>query len=160
MDKDMFLVHQAPTELLSSYLSKFKGAVDIVESSNGSPWSHPAATKIVFDELNDPAYLVSAKANNSSEYQLAATEVQWRYLYSSSTASATRPTGTSRRRSTTMPSRNPTLSLARQGPSARGPVQILLSATQSRRRKRGRYRLRAERQGHRSGGIGDCGGGG
>jgi hypothetical protein len=31
---------------------KFKGAVDVVESSNGSPWSHPAATKIVFNELN------------------------------------------------------------------------------------------------------------
>jgi len=52
MDKDMFLVHQAPTELLSSYLSKFKGAVDVVESSNGSSWSHPAATKIVFDISN------------------------------------------------------------------------------------------------------------
>ena len=38
MDKDMFLVHQAPTELLSSYLSKFKGDVDFVESSDGSPW--------------------------------------------------------------------------------------------------------------------------
>jgi hypothetical protein len=71
MDKDMFLIHQAPTELLSSYLSKFKGAVDVVESSNGSPWSHPAATKIVFDELNNP---------NSSEYQLAATKAQRRYL--------------------------------------------------------------------------------
>jgi hypothetical protein len=39
MDKDMFLVHQAPTELLSSYLSKFKGAVDVVDSSDGYPWS-------------------------------------------------------------------------------------------------------------------------
>jgi hypothetical protein len=58
MDKDMFLVHQAPTELLSSYILKFKGAVDVVESSNGSPWSHPAATKFVFGELNDPADLM------------------------------------------------------------------------------------------------------
>jgi hypothetical protein len=80
MDKDMFLIHQAPTELLSSYLAKFKGAVDVVESSNGSPWSHSAATKIVFDELYDPADLALAKANTSSEYQLAATEAQWRYL--------------------------------------------------------------------------------
>jgi hypothetical protein len=31
IDKDMFLVHQAPTEPLSSYLSKFKGAVDVVK---------------------------------------------------------------------------------------------------------------------------------
>jgi hypothetical protein len=80
MDKDMFLVHQAPTEPLSSYLAKFKGAVDIIESSNGSPWSHSAATKIVFDELYNPADLTLAKANASSEYQLAATEAQWRYL--------------------------------------------------------------------------------
>ncbi len=76
----MFLVHQAPTKLLSSYLAKFKGAVDIVESSNGSPWSHPAATKIVFDKLYNPADLASAKANTSSEYQLAATEARRRYL--------------------------------------------------------------------------------
>jgi hypothetical protein len=50
MDKDMFLVHQAPTEPLSSYLSKFKGAVDVVKLFDGSPWSHPAGTKIVVDE--------------------------------------------------------------------------------------------------------------
>jgi hypothetical protein len=80
MDKDMFLVHQAPTKLLSSYLAKFKGAVDFVESSNGSPWSHPAATKIVFNELYNPADLASAKANTSSKYQLAATEAQRHYL--------------------------------------------------------------------------------
>jgi hypothetical protein len=80
MDKDMFLVHQSPTKLLSSYLAKFKGAVDIVESSNGSPWSHPAATKIVFDKLYNPAALALAKANTSSEYQLAATEAQRCYL--------------------------------------------------------------------------------
>jgi hypothetical protein len=36
MDKDMFLIHQAPNELLLSYLSKFKGAVNVVESSEGS----------------------------------------------------------------------------------------------------------------------------
>jgi hypothetical protein len=80
MDKDMFLIHQAPTTLLSSYLAKFKGAVDVVESLNGSPWSHLAATKIVFDELYNPADLASAKANTSSEYQLAATEAQRYYL--------------------------------------------------------------------------------
>ncbi len=80
MDKDMFLVHQAPTELLSSSLSKFKGAVDVVDSSDGFPWSHPAATKIVFDESNDPADLTLAKASNSSKYQTAATEAKQRYL--------------------------------------------------------------------------------
>ena len=47
MDKEMFLVYQASTESLSSYLSWFKGAVDVVESSDGSPWSPPAATTIV-----------------------------------------------------------------------------------------------------------------
>jgi hypothetical protein len=80
MDKDMFLVHQAPTKLLSSYLSKFKGAVNVVDSSDGSPWSHAAATKIAFDESNDPADLTSAKASTSSEYQMAATEAKRRYL--------------------------------------------------------------------------------
>jgi hypothetical protein len=112
MDKDMFLVHQAPTKLLSSYLAKFKGTVDVVESLNGSPWSHPAATKIVFDELYGPADLALAKANTSSEYQLAATEAQRRYLatlfFHGLSNEAHR---TSRRRSTTMPSQDPTLSL-------------------------------------------------
>ena len=79
-NKDMILVHQAPTELLPSYLSKFKDAVDIIKSSNGSPWSHPALTKILFDKLNNPADLVLAKASNSSEYQLAATKAQRQYL--------------------------------------------------------------------------------
>jgi hypothetical protein len=51
MDKDMFLVHQAPIEPLSSYLLKFKSAVNVVESSDGSQWSHPAATKIVYDKI-------------------------------------------------------------------------------------------------------------
>ncbi len=45
MDKEMFLVHQGPTELLSSYLSKFKGVLDVVKSLDGTPWSHPAAAK-------------------------------------------------------------------------------------------------------------------
>jgi hypothetical protein len=80
MDKDMFLVHQAPTKLLLSYLLKFKGVVDVVDSSDGSPWSHPAATKIIFDESNNPADLTLAKASNSSQYQMAATEAKWRYL--------------------------------------------------------------------------------
>jgi hypothetical protein len=47
-----------------------------------------------------------------------------------------------------------------QGPPACGPVQILLPAPPPRRQKRGRYRLCAERQGHRSGGSGDGGGSG
>jgi hypothetical protein len=80
MDKDMFLVNQAPTELLSSYLLKFKGAIDVLELSNGYPWSHPAATKIVINELYNPTDLALAKGSNSSEYQFAATEAQWHYL--------------------------------------------------------------------------------
>ncbi len=48
MDKDMYLIHQAINKLLSSYLSKLNGAVDVVESFKGSPWSHPAATKLSF----------------------------------------------------------------------------------------------------------------
>ncbi len=46
LGKDMYLIHQAPNEMLSSYLSKFKGADEVVESSDGSPWLHPAATKL------------------------------------------------------------------------------------------------------------------
>ena len=80
MDKDMFLVHQAPTELLSSYLLKFKGAVDVVVSSGGCPWSHPAATKIVFDKSNNSANLTLAKASNSFEYQMAATKAKRHYI--------------------------------------------------------------------------------
>ncbi len=57
MDKDMYLIHQAPTELLLSYFSKIKGAVDVVKSSDGSPWSHPAAMKIAFNKLYTPTTL-------------------------------------------------------------------------------------------------------
>jgi hypothetical protein len=80
MDKDMFLVHQAPTEPLLSYLSKFKGAVDVVKSSDGSPWSHPAATKIVFDKLYSPSNYALDKMSNLPDYQTAAAEAQRRYL--------------------------------------------------------------------------------
>jgi hypothetical protein len=41
MNKEMFLFHQRPPELLSSYLSYFKGAVDVVESSEGTPLFPP-----------------------------------------------------------------------------------------------------------------------
>ena len=34
MDKEMFLVHQGLTEPLLSYLQRFKGAVNVVESSD------------------------------------------------------------------------------------------------------------------------------
>ena len=80
MDKDMFLIHQAPNKPLLSYLLKFKGAVDVVESSEGSPWSHPAATKIVFDKIFDPKDHAAAKMNNSTDYKTAAIEAQHRYL--------------------------------------------------------------------------------
>ncbi len=100
MDKDMFLIQQTPNELLSSYLSKFKGAVDVVESSEGSPWSHPAATKIVFDKIFDPKDHAAVKENNSTDYKTVATEAQRRYLAALFfTDSATTRTKNSRRRS-------------------------------------------------------------
>jgi hypothetical protein len=76
MDKDMFLVHQAPTGPLSSYLSKFKGAVNVVESSGGSPWSHPAATKILYDKIYSSSNYKMDKNSNSTDYQAAAAEAQ------------------------------------------------------------------------------------
>ncbi len=80
MDKDMFLVHQAPTKPLSSYLSKLKGAVDVVKSSDGSPWSHPAATKIVYNKIYSSRNYKTDKNSNSTNYQAAAAESQRRYL--------------------------------------------------------------------------------
>ena len=80
MDKDMFLVHQAPTEPLSSYLSKFKGAVNVVESLDGSPWSHPAVTKIVYDEIYSSSNYKTDKNSNLTDYQAAAAKAQRRYL--------------------------------------------------------------------------------
>jgi hypothetical protein len=75
MDKEMFLVHQGPTELLLSYLSKFKGALNMVESLDGTPWSHPATAKIVFDKIyGSSATFALAKASNSSNYHAAVTE--------------------------------------------------------------------------------------
>ena len=76
----MFLVYQALTKPLSSYLSRFKGAVDVVESSDGPPWSHPAATKIVYGKLYTFSNYTTDKNNNSSTYQAAATEAQRQYL--------------------------------------------------------------------------------
>jgi hypothetical protein len=67
-DKDMFLIHQALTEPLSSYLSKFKGTVNVVESSDGPPWSHPAATKILYDELYSSSNYNTDKKSNSTNY--------------------------------------------------------------------------------------------
>ncbi len=80
MDKDMFLVHQAWTEPLSSYLSKFRGAVNVVELSDGSPWSHPAATKIVYNEIYSSSNYKTDKNSNSTDYQAAAAEAQRQYL--------------------------------------------------------------------------------
>jgi hypothetical protein len=81
MDKEMSLFHQLPTKPLSSYLSKFKGTVNVVKSLEGSPWLHPAAAKIVFNKLYGPRTVFAlAKASNSAEYKAAATELQCRYL--------------------------------------------------------------------------------
>jgi hypothetical protein len=81
MDKEMFLVHQGPTKLLSSYLSKFKGTVDVVKSSDGTPWSHLASAKIVFNKIyGSLATFALAKASNSSDYHAAVTKAKRRYL--------------------------------------------------------------------------------
>jgi hypothetical protein len=156
MDKDMFLIHQAPTELLSSYLSKFKGAVDVVESSNGSPWSHSAATKIVFDQLYNPADLALAKANNSSEYQLAATEVQQRYLATLFFHGLSNKA----HRDLKKKINNDAITGSDTVPCTYDKVLQLAEATPPRRQKRAQYCLRAERQGRCSGGSGNGGGGG
>jgi hypothetical protein len=80
MDKDMHLIHQAIYELLSSYLSKFKGVVIVVKSSKESPWSHPATTKILFQDLFSTSDHGQAKSSNSSEYQVTMAEAHRRYL--------------------------------------------------------------------------------
>jgi hypothetical protein len=80
MDKDMFPVHKAPTEPLSSYLSKFKGAVNVVESLDWSPWSHRAATKIVYDKIYSSSNYKTDKNSNLTNYQAAAAEAQRQYL--------------------------------------------------------------------------------
>ncbi len=104
----MFLIDQAPTKPLSSYLSKFKGAVDVVESSDGSPWSHPAATKIVYDKLYSSSNYKQIKTATRPTTRRQPPRLRGNTsLRSSSTASATKPTGTSRKKSTTMPSRDP-----------------------------------------------------
>ncbi len=80
MDKDMFLIHQAPTKPLLSYLSKFKGAVNVVKLSDGSLWSHPAATKIVYNKIYSSSNYKTDKNSNLTDYQVAAAEAQRRYL--------------------------------------------------------------------------------
>jgi hypothetical protein len=80
MDKDMFLIHQAPTEPLSRYLLKFKGAVDVVESLNGSPWSPLATTKILYNEIYSSSNYKIDKNRNLTNYQGAAAEAQRQYL--------------------------------------------------------------------------------
>ncbi len=80
MDKDMYLIHQAPNELLSNYLSKFKGALDVAKSSKGSPWSYPVATKIVIQDLFLTSNHGQAKSINPSKYQVAMAEAHFGYL--------------------------------------------------------------------------------
>ncbi len=63
-----------------SYLLKVKGAVDVVKLSDGSPWSHPAATKIVYDKIYSSSNYKMDKNSNSTDYQAAATKAQRRYL--------------------------------------------------------------------------------
>ncbi len=42
MDKEMFLVHQLPTKPVSSYLLKFKGTINVDESSERFPLVTPS----------------------------------------------------------------------------------------------------------------------
>jgi hypothetical protein len=113
MDKDMFLVHQAPTEPLSSYLSKLKGAVNVIKSSDGSPWSHPAATKIVYNKIYSSSNYKTDKNSNSTDYQAAAAKAQRQYLaalfFHGLSNKAHRD---HKKKSTTTPSRDPTRSPA------------------------------------------------
>jgi hypothetical protein len=80
MDKDMYLIHQSPNNLLSSHLLKFKGAVNVVESLGGSLWSHPPARKSFFNELYTPTTHAFAMASNLTEYQAATADAQCCYL--------------------------------------------------------------------------------
>ena len=48
--------------------------------SDRSPWSHPAATKIVYKKLYGPSNYMTDKNNNSNNYQAADTEAQRQYL--------------------------------------------------------------------------------
>jgi hypothetical protein len=82
MDKKMFLVHQGQTKPLSSYLlSKFKGAVDVAQLSDGTPWSHLVAAKIIINKIyGSLTTFALAKASNLYNYQAAVTEVQRCYL--------------------------------------------------------------------------------
>jgi hypothetical protein len=47
---------------------------------DGSPWSHPAAKKIVYDKLYSSSNYKTDKNSNSNDYQAAAAEAQRRYL--------------------------------------------------------------------------------
>ena len=97
----MFFVYLAPTKPLSSYVSRFKGAVNVVKLLGRSPWSHPAATKIVYNKLYSSSNYMMDKHNNSNDYQAAATEAQRRYLaalFFHGLTSATTLTETSRKK--------------------------------------------------------------
>jgi hypothetical protein len=52
----------------------------MVELLEGPSWSHPAATKITFDELYTPANHTLAKRSNSTDYQAATGEAHHCYL--------------------------------------------------------------------------------
>jgi hypothetical protein len=105
MDKDIYLIHQVPNKLLSSYLSKFKGAVNVVKSSKGSPWSHPATTKILFQDLFLTSNHVQAKSSNSAKYQAVMAEAHRCYLTTLFSHSLSNESHRElKKKSTTMPS--------------------------------------------------------
>ncbi len=48
--------------------------------SDGSPWSHTAATKIVYDKIYSSSNYKTDKNSNLTNYQAAAAEAQRQYL--------------------------------------------------------------------------------
>ena len=70
------------TKALSSYLQKFKGAVNVVKSSDISSWAHLSATKIEYNKMYAPSNYRMDKNNNLTEYQTASIEAQRQYLAS------------------------------------------------------------------------------
>ncbi len=108
MDKDMYLIHQVPTKKLSSYLSKFKGSVDVTKSSGGSPFASSRNQKssstnysLLWTTLRQRAII---PPNTKRQPQKPTVATLLRY---SSTASATNPTANSRKFFTTTPSQAP-----------------------------------------------------
>ena len=48
--------------------------------SDGSPWAHPAGTKVLYNKQYTSSNYTTANSTNSMEYQAASTKAQRRYL--------------------------------------------------------------------------------